>query len=65
MNKAQRIVLIVYFLLLVYCCFSVTPAGKTQFDQTWLWHVDLGGRLLAVTAIAGPIFLLAGKWRSH
>jgi hypothetical protein len=65
MNTAQRIVLIIYGLLLIYCCFWVTPPGETQFDHTLFWHVDLGGRLLAVTAIAGPIFLLAGKWRSR
>jgi hypothetical protein len=70
MNRAERIVLIVYCLLVVYCCLwvpghVVTPAGETQFGHPWLWHVDLGGRLLAVTAIAGAIFLLVGKWRSR
>lgn len=76
MNRAQRIVVVLYCLLVVYCCVwvpwhSITPeAGETQLGYTWLWRVDWGGpnhatiavRIVAATALGVAVFLIAGKW---
>lgn len=83
MSRAQRIVLIIYCLLVVYCSVwiplhefqVVNPDGTivaTSIGYGWLWSAESEPpaialvmlRLLAVTAIAGAAFLLAGKWRS-
>jgi hypothetical protein len=50
----------------------VTSAGteSVEIGYHWLWATDMGGpdflsigiHILAVTAIAGALFLLAGAW---
>jgi len=77
MNRSQRIVAVLYCLLVVYCCVWVPwhvklpEVGEVQLGSRWLWSVDSGGpdvaaialRLLAATALGVAAFLLAGKWR--
>ena len=75
MNRAQRIVIVVYCLLVVYCCVwvpwrvTLSSVGEVQAGCRWLWTRDVGGpnvvaialRLLASTALGVAAFLLAGK----
>lgn len=78
MTLAQRIVLVLYCLLVVYCCVWVPwhvrlpEVGEVQLGSRWLWTVDSGGpdisaiglRLLAATALGVAAFLMAGKRKS-
>lgn len=78
MTRSQRVILIVYCLLVAYCCVWVpwqvklASVGELQQGYRWLWNVDAGGpnmsaialRLLAVTALGGAAFLLTGKWKN-
>jgi hypothetical protein len=75
MNRAQRIIIVLYCLLVVYCCvwvpwhITLSTVGEVQAGYKWLWTVNPGGpnmaaislRLLASTALGIAAYLLAGK----
>jgi hypothetical protein len=78
MTRSQRIVVVLYCLLVVYCCTWVPwhivghpRVGEIQLGSRWLWTVDSGGpnlagislRLLAGTALAVAAFLLSRNWK--
>jgi hypothetical protein len=79
MNAAQRVVAVLYCLLVVYCCVWVPwVANFRGFNDIhqgygWVWSppskegvpslAAIATRLLAVTALSGAAFLLAGKWK--
>ena len=78
MNKLQRIVLIVYFLLLAYCCVwipwhVIMGEDNIRLGYGWVWSGpdDLAGpdlplvflRIGAATAISAAIFFISGLWR--
>jgi hypothetical protein len=82
MTRAQRIILIVYCLLVVYCCiwvpwvFSIPIMKDIKDGYAFIWDGPPEGagvpsliaiivRIMAVTALSGAAFLLAGKWRSR
>jgi hypothetical protein len=80
MTRAQRIVAVLYCLLVVYCAVWVPwVANFRDFKDIpqgygWVWSPPSGQgipslaaiatRILAVTALSGAAFLLAGKWKA-
>jgi hypothetical protein len=79
MTRAQRIVAVLYCLTVAYCCLwvpwhvavPVSAGGELQLGYRWLWNVDSGGpdmaaialRIIATTALAAAVFLLARNWK--
>jgi hypothetical protein len=80
MTRAQRIVLIIYCLLVVYCCVWVPWVANygsikdIHQGYGWVWSppsgtgvpslVAIATRILAATALSGAAFLLAGEWKA-
>jgi hypothetical protein len=79
MTRAQRIVAVLYCLLVVYCCVWVPwHAGLSEvvdipLGYDWIWSGQDEGspdlsrialRLLAATALGAAAFLFAGKWKA-
>jgi len=78
MNRSQRIVAVLYCLLVVYCCvwvpwYVIQYTHRIRMGYAWLWAapspvgtVDLpviGLRLMAATALAAAAFLAAHQKR--
>src|SRR5208282_3023200 len=80
MTRAQRIILVIYCLLVVYC--AVWVPWVANIDDTkdihegygWVWKPPeemgipslpiIATRILAATALSGAAFLLARKWKT-
>jgi TRAP-type C4-dicarboxylate transport system permease small subunit len=83
MNRTRRVVLVVYCLLILYCCiwvpsnaFEVVNPNGTSASRSlgydWLWKAEtpevpairlVALRIVAVSALAGAVFVAAGKWQ--
>jgi hypothetical protein len=78
MTRAQRIVAVLYCLLVVYCCVWVPWVASTEGVKdisqgySWVWSSPGAGvpslpailtRIMAVTALSAAAFVLAGKWK--
>src|ERR1035437_6387525 len=78
MNRAHRLVAVLYCLLVVYCCVWVPWVASTEGVKdiaqgySWVWSSPGAGvpslpailtRIMAVTALSAAAFVLAGKWK--
>src|SRR6267143_7088423 len=79
MARAQRIVAVLYCLLVVYCAIWVPWVANTvnikdiQQGYGWVWSPPSGvgvpslaaiaTRIVAATALSGVAFLLAREWK--
>jgi hypothetical protein len=80
-NKSQRVVLLLYCLLVTYCSIRIpwiSGVGNQAVREgySWLWSPPepsldfpdfsiIGLEVVAVTSIAVSAFLLAGKWKAE
>jgi hypothetical protein len=80
MTRPQRVVAVVYCLLVVYCCVWVPWVANfgsvkdVHQGYGWVWSTPSGEgvpslaaiatRILAATALSGAAFLLAWKWKA-
>jgi len=79
MTRAQRIVAVLYCLLVVYCCVWVPWVASTEGVKdisqgySWVWSSPGAGvpslpailtRIMAATALSVAAFLLAGRWKT-